>query len=766
MVASRNAHSARSAVVMTLAATCAGFAAMALPRVAQACGPFFSPSLFESRGEALVGVGRGRIELDYPKLATTTLKRCSPIVMPSADESCPRKMPAAPDTVDGRLYAIAAAALQAHADDKAKAAFTAILQLPPTQRPSYSVAAAFMLGKLAAPHGASFFEQARSLANDGFADPLCLAVESLGEQGRQALARGDDGKAVQAYAEQAAAGDEGAVASLDIVGKDLAADPRRLVRALQMPVVQALMASMAHANGTSWAADGDDWADRDEASTHPIQLLWAMASVPLERGQDRLAASAWRAGEYELAEHFAGQSDRALAQVVRAKAALRHGETAQLRERLDAAARAAAAEDDLRLIGQIEQDRAVLALSERRYEDAGAIAVALGDVVLAVYIVERVLAPGEAGAFLARKDVQTNLARRAPDETGAMAASFEGNDEGSTADDSDSEDADSSDKAAPTRPRLRPTQLERAIQSLHGDTSWDRPTLRQLTEVLARRLVREGHGAEAARMLPAAEAERARRYAKAMSDAERTQGIDRAEALYRAARALLPDGMSLIGTELGPDWTIVEGSYEDAFDTFTRQLPKVLFRPVEHANDPTCQTSLEVVSQSARVCVVSADEARRVAASAPPGISAGYRYHYRARAAELLLRAAESVPTHTQAYAALLCASWRPVRDRVPDWPISPYSLYARQGAFVPGVFDSDRPCPEPQFERARHTPAPSWQWRVQRRLRWLVRDGLSAADTGWQGAQVIAQLRWVEGVGEAIVERIPYGWRSAFGED
>ena len=275
------------------------------------------------------------------------------------------------------------------------------------------------------------------------------------------------------------------------------------------------------------------------------------------------------------------------------------------------------------------------------------------------------------------------------------------------------------DRAPDDRPTNRPTtQLDRALAALHGDGTWDQPTLPQLQAVLARRLVLEGQGAEAARTLPAPEAERARSYAEAMAEAGRTRGIDRAQALYRAAQALLPDGMALIGTELGPDWTIVGGNYEHPLDFFARERPNALFRAVEQPNDSDCRSVWLGPTPDARLCVVSADEAQRIAASAPPGRSGGYRYHYRARAAELLLQAADSVPTHTQAYAALLCASWLPVRDRVPDWPINAYALYLRNGAFVAGLFGGSS-CPEPEFERARQTPAPRWQWQVRRRLRW-----------------------------------------------
>ncbi len=721
-------------------------------RPALACGPFFSPTLLEGRGEALLGLGRGWLALELPRLATTTLPACALSGSGGRNGQGGQRMPASPDTVDGRLYAQAAAALDAGRQDDARAAFVAILQLPPTERRGFGVAAAYMLGRLATPLGDTFFEQARDLAREGAADPLCLARDSLGEQGRQAMQRGDGATAVRAYAEQAATGDAGAVVSLRMVGHRLADDPQALMAALREPLVQGLMAAMAHASGEAWEDGGHGWVSEDEATSHNLRLLWTMASLPLQRGQDRLAGAAWRAGEYELAEHFAAQSERALALLVRAKAAIRHGEAGKLRERLDAAARAASDEGDARLRGQIEQDRAILALSEGRYQDAGAIAVALGDMALATYIVERVLALDEAQAFLARKDVRRTLQQWTPDEDMQrdrviVEASRPGR------------PAAGDGRAAGKQPGSTDAQLALGITSLYGDGTWQRPTLPQLTAVLARRLVRQGHGEAAASLLPAAEAERARTYQRSLALAERSRGVDRAEALYRAAMALLPDGMDLIGTELGPDWTMVGGSYASPTSSFGRELPETLFRPVHTPGDPRCAERWSGPTADASVCVVSADEARRLAASEPPGRSGGYRYHYRARAAELLWQAAASVPTHTQAFGALLCAAYQPVRDRVPDWPERPYAAYVRHGAYVAGLF-TERSCPEPAFARARTTPAPSWQWQLRRRLRWAVRDAMTTSTTALHGTEHAASLDWLGELGRELRDAIPYEWR------
>src|SRR5260221_6626092 len=75
-----------------------------------------------------------------------------------------------------------------------------------------------MLGKAALkagdPQAAKWFELTRDLAKTGFADPLGLAADSYGWEGRSEWKQNHPAKAAQLFLTQLALGDEGAVVSL------------------------------------------------------------------------------------------------------------------------------------------------------------------------------------------------------------------------------------------------------------------------------------------------------------------------------------------------------------------------------------------------------------------------------------------------------------------------------------------------------------------------------------------------------------------------
>src|SRR5690606_13763662 len=104
------------------------------------------------------------------------------------------------------IYAEGASKYHAGEYDAAITKWKELLALPADQRKYKSVWAAFMIGRALrdtdATQANASFEQARALANEGYADPLALSGESYGWQGFIANSAGDIAAALEHYAKQ------------------------------------------------------------------------------------------------------------------------------------------------------------------------------------------------------------------------------------------------------------------------------------------------------------------------------------------------------------------------------------------------------------------------------------------------------------------------------------------------------------------------------------------------------------------------------------
>jgi len=114
----------------------------------------------------------------------------------------------------------------------------------------------------------------------------------------------------------------------------------------------------------------------------------------------------------------------------------------------------------------------------------------------------------------------------------------------------------------------------------------------------------------------------------------------RAQSLWKAACMARYEGMTLLGTEVEPDWFAYEGRYARAGFGSTRILPS----PDE-------------------LFASSADERRRLAKNVTPG----KRWHYRYIAADYAWQAAGLMPDWTDETAAVLCISGSWLKGKDPE---------------------------------------------------------------------------------------------------
>lgn len=569
---------------------------------------------------------------------------------------------------DVRHYVAGAVAWQQDRLDIARDHFERALAANPASDARRASWAQYMLARIAArgddlDAAALAYAKVRDLVAAGAPDPLGLAVASYGEEAALHLDAYSTAP-LHLYLQQAATGSTSGANSVLMLTRSAFADAGMLKAWIADPLARRVAVAYAFSRAGELSTDDPAVYDEEAYMGDPYRigqsnaiarLLDAIKAAPAAGtdGLDRLAAVAYRAGRFDLAERLVAQDRAPLSAWVRAKLALRKGDR-------DGAAKAyaeaaAGFPRDEAWGGQygLASEWEVLQPQCRVNAELGTLNLARGDYVAAMealyaaggnywmdaqYVAERVLTLDELRAFVA-KHAASAPAPAADDADGELIA--------------------------------------------YGDVAV------QLRDLFARRLVRAGEYDEALPYFSEdAHREAAARYAAAM---RRAQGggfwfdrVGRAEAWYEAATTAREFGMEILGMEGLPDFEIWGGSFgreSGHYDDEWNWIP-----------EPPGDVKLEGEW-------IGADEPRRLAASKPPHLS---RFHYRQVAADHVMQAANFVPARSQAFAAMLCTGTGWLLDREPEAARVLYRRYVAEGALVPFGAHFGRDCPAPEFERAR----------------------------------------------------------------
>ncbi len=662
-----------------------------------------------------------------------------------------------------RLYTAGAVDFHKGNTTKAIARFQAILDLPASERRDRAVWAAYMLGRLYGSksdiaEASKSFSATRELANDGAPDPLGLGVSSFGEEARLHLKRAESlqkakkmssqqlreygheiAAAVRLYAEQAAHGSTIGIDSLRQVVDEVRGDDAAVAASICDPMVQQLLVTRT--------LDGEAGAPDNQNSTSTSQISTLVTSVQNcgsgnVTAADRLAAIAYRDGDYQLAHSLAIQMTTPLAMWVQARLAMQKGDVDDAARYYAAASKAFPSSGDTSASDAAAQtllvgENGVLTLSRGEYVDAleqlyPYSASYWGDVA---YIAERVLTVDELKTFVdTHKDTQFHPAVSV---------------------DSQSTPSSDSDEATASEPSEEPSDSEK------GPGPAD-----QLRDLLARRLVRAGRYQEALNYAPALEPKSSTpaalptvssdgaafavsvsqaqssptggavakpkrhrnryliseleppkdaiaEYVQALNDANAARSnVDRARGWYRAAvlAGNFKSGNKIMGTEGAPDYFA----------------------------EPALQGGSGPFALGADDQFISKGERQRYNDSAPrPNL----RYHYIFVGANDAIHAADLLPPRSQAFAAVLCNATSWITDgtscpvsasdlrasptgygsKVPSianplgldvlWPdegtaqinltCQLYQRYLKEGAVVSWATDFGQDCPDPDFDSA-----------------------------------------------------------------
>lgn len=537
-----------------------------------------------------------------------------------------------------RLYVAGAVAFATGEHQLAVEYFNKLLALPADQRPLRSTWAAYSLGRSwfamssegrdaveALEQSRDAFRQARQMSIDGFSDPLELGVASLGEEARVLRTGGDWSGAIELYEAQNLHGSGVGYTSLKQLMNELAELPEaELARLFQHKAVQQLVtASLVSRQGWSF---GDEPPNEKKL----VKLLQNSTRGSLDNA-DRLAAMSYQQGDYAGAKAFLENAgDGGLAWWLRAKLAVRDGDKNAAAAAYSKAAQAFPQNEDwgyrrtpdwafesVQPKCRVEGESAILALQRGEYLQAFVQLYRSNSTYWfdAATVAERVLTVEELKRYV--------------------------------------------DENVPAPPTL--TQQER-------DNYVPLPVAASLRNLLGRRLLREGHYADAVAYFDNPDLQnKARLYGEQRLKADAAWWpTKRASALYNAAWTAREWGMDILGYEMAPDYATFGGNY-----------------------------SLESTELKVGPLVSEAEVQRQVASEAKPD----QRYHYRFVATELAGRAADNLPHTSQAFAAVLCnaAGWN---SSLEDQSAL-YQRYVKEGPFVPWAVDFGNQCPYPDFENA-----------------------------------------------------------------
>jgi tetratricopeptide (TPR) repeat protein len=422
---------------------------------------------------------------------------------------------------------------------QAQAHFQAILDLPPADRKNRELWAHFMLGRVAAqandaPTAKTQFEATRALALSGMPDPLGLAVASFGEQARVDWERGAIASAVNLYAQQASYGSHVALDSLLTVANLILKDKDLLDKAIEDPLTRRLIfTSINKNNGETFFVGPEPSDDALTAKPSGITadiLVAALQTHHLTRvaGAGLLASAAYHEGLFDLAEKLSAMEDVPISAWVKAKLALRKGDSQSALTQYEKALKGyegTGMEEGLRLL---RAENGVLRVSRGDYARALDLfySAAQGDSGFrfsdywgdAAYLAERVLTIDELRSYI---------------------------------------DGNVPVVAIPEKKKGEEDQ-----------NAYQLPASVHLRSLLARRLMRAGKRSEALRYFEQPTLRSAaEEYSKALDKAASwwRWRSTRAEAWYTAAKLARTQGLEILGFEKEPDFAMWDGEFSSDY---------------------------------------------------------------------------------------------------------------------------------------------------------------------------------------------------------
>ena len=523
--------------------------------------------------------------------------------------------------------------------NEARVNWEQLLRRPAAERKYRSIWAAYMLGKSwekeDPDRATSYFQQVRTLAAQGCVDRLGLAAASLGWEARLNLDQNQFEPAIELYLQQLAGDDDSAINSLSwTAAKALAQKPRNFGPLALNPRTRWVISSYL----ISHKDYSEDGTEEDNATTPSGSIVsdWLTAvenaGVKAEESAEQLALAAYQAGQWKAAERWiqlapstpttqwlqaqlllhGGKSDAAAALLARLTQLFPVDDTntnPPAHPGLQDSLRIAGSSyltNEINVPSQMLAELGVLHLSRREYTESLDALLRAGFWMDAAYVAERVLSVAELKTYVDRNWPLLPPPAKIQPPTNAV------------------------------------TNLDEV--EIAEDYGAARMDLREeIRHLLARRLVRLDRLGEAREYFPKKwqpEFDLLVQNIRAGRN-QSPAAHQKAEALFIAAQIIRDQGMDLLGTEVGPDWRIHGGSFEEGVSVSQRAA---------FATNATV--------------AASEDEIARAEANHP---APDQRFHYRYRAASFAWAAAALLPNNSDELAQVLCTGGSWLKNRDPD---------------------------------------------------------------------------------------------------
>lgn len=635
-----------------------------------ACGPFIPNHLLTDRNSALLEMPNGSFVFEVQQL----VKRDPGL--PVWQENTPEEATqtdndAEPPVQNRALELYYSGAKDFHQGKYDSPYFHQLLALPKTEQGEWRLAALYSLARggfdasddeldliinkggfnqQLAEQAIQRYQQIIEEVRNGAADPELLSLASLGQIGHYYLKKGDVAAAVKMYARQAAQGSPSGKASLRMISLYITREKNLplLESVIHDPLVQQLVIAelfIRHDWGYVSEACTEDLVDYT-CPTHRDRLIKLLSQHRVKgfSYSDRLAALAYRAGNYSLAQTLLQDApESGLSEWLKAKMALRAGDIPLATRHYARAAPLFPTDEvwgsmdpespyyhgDKVIIPscRIASEKAILALKRDDYLQATALFYQAKDLYWAdlAWVAENVLTLPELQAF-----VEKNV-------------------------------------PVPQHP-LKPVDLNNSSYGYYISPDII-PTDVKLRALLGRRLIHHGQYQQAINWFDIPNyRQAAQKLADLMAIAKNKNIPDkqRAQAQYEAARLLRFSGIELVAYEMYPDYAITSGQYSE---------------PFEYSNNDQW---------------ISRKEKQRIHHAIPTADD--HFLHYRWQAVAWAEKAADLLHPKTQSWAAILCNanSWIKFRDPALNHVL--WQRYVQNGKAFPWAASFGQDCPEPVF--------------------------------------------------------------------
>ncbi|WP_306523447.1 hypothetical protein [Rheinheimera sp.] len=586
----------------------------------------------------------------------------------------------APLSNELKLYTAAAVAFQQQDFSLAETLLRQVLALPSAEQQQRRSWALYSLARVlqktnnnvaAETEALALYQQLQQEVAAGLADPLQLAVASLGEQARIYKNNGDWQQAIGLYAAQAGYQESGRASLLQLSRELLQMPDAALKPLLTQPAVPQLLSRYLFTQASSLKYSDPALVSR------LLTLLSAEADIRLANAT-ALAAISYQQGDFALVRQLLTYAEpEPLFYWLSAKMAVRDNNLAEAAQAYAKAAQSfpaalpepALKADPYAAVPISEQLQRNMAATQCRIQaEAGVLQLQRGDYLAAMQLLYQ--AGGEYwqdSAYIAERVLTTQELQTFVDA------------------------------------QVPPGKVKAESQwNYFGDT--EPSTL--LRNLLARRLMREGQYQQAQSYFVDPKLQQlANDYQQADSQSEpgtfasMTQRfgldmgrIDNAKALFQLATISRQHGLELLGYEMAPDYQVFYGQFE-------------FYQP-----EPTTTPAIP-----------DAEQQRVLQSAAKPE----KRFHYRYLAAEFANEAASLVPANSQAFAATLCHASTWLINSDPALATQYYRRYLNEGPYVSWGRDFGIRCPAPDFAGAKNRLSQNnqqyWRHELRQAKPWLV---------------------------------------------